>query len=164
MASTPTSHTNGSGEPSLLDKLDAVAPLAKLDAFPKVPSTYKTRSESRGFMTLFVAFLAFLLILNDVGEFIWGWPDYEFSVDGSKSNYLNINLDMVVAMPCGFLSVDLRDAMGDRLYLSGGLRRDGPSFPWDSVPFSFHARLVSSAYIYKAKHWTRRASRISRRS
>ncbi|KAF8885851.1 endoplasmic reticulum vesicle transporter-domain-containing protein [Gymnopilus junonius] len=115
-------------EPSLLDKLDQVAPLAKFDAFPKVPSTYKTRSESRGFMTLFVAFMAFMLVLNDVGEFIWGWPDYEFSVDNSKSNYLNINLDMIVAMPCGFLSVDLRDAMGDRLYLSGGLRRDGTLF------------------------------------
>ncbi|KDR78584.1 hypothetical protein GALMADRAFT_244023 [Galerina marginata CBS 339.88] len=115
-------------EPSLLDKLDQVAPLAQFDAFPKVPSTYKARSESRGFMTIFVAFLAFMLLLNDIGEFIWGWPDYEFSVDNNKSSFLNINVDMTVAMPCGFLSVDLRDAMGDRLFLSGGLRRDGTLF------------------------------------
>jgi len=40
-------------------------------------------------------------LLNDVGEFIWGWPDYEFSVDNNKSSFLNINVDMVVAMPCG---------------------------------------------------------------
>ncbi|KAF8963124.1 endoplasmic reticulum vesicle transporter-domain-containing protein [Flammula alnicola] len=115
-------------EPSLLDKLDAVAPLAQFDAFPKLPSTYKARSESRGFMTLFVALLAFMLMLNDISEFIWGWTDYEFSVDNNKSSFLNINVDMVVAMPCGFLSVDLRDAMGDRLFLSGGLRRDGTFF------------------------------------
>jgi len=91
-------------EPSLLDKLDQVAPLAKFDAFPKLPSTYKARSESRGFMTLFVAFMAFMLVLNDVGEYIWGWPDYEFSVDNNKSSYLNINVDMTVAMPCGCTS------------------------------------------------------------
>ena len=94
MSSTP------SEESSLLDKLDSTT-LAKFDAFPKLPSTYKARSESRGFMTIFVAFLAFMLVVNDIGEYIWGWPDFEFSVDTNPSKYLSINLDMVVAMPCG---------------------------------------------------------------
>ena len=131
---------------SLLDKLDSAvpAPLAKFDAFPKLPSTYKTRTESRGFMTIFVILLAFLLMLNDIGEYIWGWPDFEFSVDDNKSSFLDINVDLVVNMPCKckscshrwyrahlyvdistVISVDLREALGDRLYLSGGLRRDG---------------------------------------
>ncbi|KAF8797471.1 hypothetical protein BYT27DRAFT_7324086 [Phlegmacium glaucopus] len=59
---------------------------------------------------------------------LWGWPDFEFSVDNNPSKYLNINIDLVVAMPCGYLSVDLRDAMGDRLSLSGGFRRNGVLF------------------------------------
>ncbi|KAI0926321.1 hypothetical protein AcV5_008816 [Taiwanofungus camphoratus] len=118
------------GSPSLLDKLDEIAPssLAQFDAFPKLPSTYKARSESRGFLTLFVAFVAFLLVLNDLGEYIWGWPDYEFSVDPDSANNLNINVDLVVNMPCQFLSVDLRDAVGDRLFLSSGFHRDGTKF------------------------------------
>jgi endoplasmic reticulum-Golgi intermediate compartment protein 2 len=82
------------------DALDTTT-FAKLDAFPKIPSTYKARSESRGIMTLFVAFLAFMLVVNDIGEYIWGWPDFEFSVDDSSSKYLSINIDLVVAMPCG---------------------------------------------------------------
>lgn len=87
---------------SILDKLDAAfpVPLAQFDAFPKLPSTYKSRSESRGFMTLFVAFLAFLLMLNDLGEFIWGWPDYEFSVDKDMGSFMNVNVDLIVNMPC----------------------------------------------------------------
>lgn len=87
---------------SLLDKLDSAvpAPLAKFDAFPKLPSTYKTRTESRGFMTIFVILLAFLLMLNDIGEYIWGWPDFEFSVDDNKSSFLDVNVDLVVNMPC----------------------------------------------------------------
>ncbi|KAK7055949.1 endoplasmic reticulum vesicle transporter-domain-containing protein, partial [Favolaschia claudopus] len=125
------------GESSLLEKLDAAvpAPLAQFDAFPKLPSTYKQRSDSRGFLTLFVGFVTFLLMLNDIGEFIFGWPDHEFSVDTRQASFMNINVDMVVAMPCSFISVDLRDAVGDRLFLSStrgrggvGIRRDGTKF------------------------------------
>ena len=86
---------------SVLDKIFSPATLAKLDAFPKVPSAYKARSESRGFMTLFVVLLGFILVLNDFGEYFWGWPDHEFKVDGTTESYMHVNLDMVVAMPCG---------------------------------------------------------------
>ncbi|CAK5269986.1 unnamed protein product [Mycena citricolor] len=124
---------SGEGEDgSILEKLDQVvpAPLAQLDAFSKVPSSYKSQSDSRGFLTLFVAFVTFLLMLNDVGEYVFGWPDHEFSVDTVQGSFMNINVDMVVAMPCSFLSVDLRDAIGDRLFLSStrSIRRDGTKF------------------------------------
>lgn len=128
MNSTP--HKSEHDSPSLLDKLDEIVPtpLAEFDAFPKLPSAYKTRSESRGFLTLFVGILAFFLILNDLGEYIWGWPHYEFSVDRDRNNNMNVNVDLVVNMPCQYLSVDLRDAVGDRLYLSSGFKRDGTKF------------------------------------
>jgi hypothetical protein len=87
-------------EQSLLDKLDSTVSLARFDAFPKLPSTYKARSESRGFLTLCVALLAFLLVLNDFAEYIWGWPDYEFSVDTHGESFMDVNVDMVVNMPC----------------------------------------------------------------
>jgi hypothetical protein len=87
---------------TIIDKLEAVFPenLTRFDTFPKLPSTYKTRTDSRGFFTLFVSLLALLLILNDIGEYIWGWPDYEFSIDAEKSSTLDVNIDMVVNMPC----------------------------------------------------------------
>ena len=47
-----------------------------------------------------MGYLAFLLVLNDIGEHIWGWPDHEFSVDKEPGNDMNINVDMVVNMPC----------------------------------------------------------------
>ncbi|KAF8631627.1 hypothetical protein AX15_002268 [Amanita polypyramis BW_CC] len=135
-------------EESILEKLDSVVPahaLAQFDAFPKLPSTYKARSESRGFMTIFVIFVAFLLVLNDVAEYIWGWPDYEFSVDHDKSPSLKINLDMTVNMPCRYLSIDLRDAVGDRLYLTGTLRRDDTVFDTGkAIEFKQHAAQLSA--------------------
>lgn len=88
---------------TIIDKLEAVVPenLTRLDAFPKLPSTFKARTDSRGFLTLFVSLLACLLILNDIGEYIWGWPDYEFSIDAENASTMDVNVDMVVNMPCG---------------------------------------------------------------
>jgi hypothetical protein len=94
--STPSEMSNG-GADSLMDKL---GDLKQFDAFPKLPSTYRARSESRGLLTIFVSFVAFLLVLNDIGEFIWGWPDYEFSVDRETGNTMKLNVDMIINMPC----------------------------------------------------------------
>ncbi|KAH8094490.1 DUF1692-domain-containing protein [Cristinia sonorae] len=148
MSRTMTVTTNDRpSSPSLLDKLDEMVPtpLAQFDAFPKLPSTYKARSGSRGFVTLFVTFMAFLLVLNDFGEYIWGWPDYEFSVDSGTTNDMNVNVDLVVNMPCQYLSVDLRDAVGDRLYLSEGFRRDGTLFDiGQATTLKQHAEALSA--------------------
>jgi hypothetical protein len=85
---------------SILEKLDAVAPIHKFDAFPKVPATYKAKSSGGGFWTAAAILMSLLLILNDVHEFIWGWPDHEFSVDTQVAKTMIINVDMVVNMPC----------------------------------------------------------------
>jgi len=87
---------------SILDKIDKAAPssLTQFDAFPKLPSSYKSRSGSGGFLTVFVALVSFLLIVNDIGEWIWGWPTYSFDVDAHKKSFMEVNVDMVVNMPC----------------------------------------------------------------
>jgi hypothetical protein len=135
--------------------LDRIAPkgLNQFDAFPKLPNSYKERSGSRGAFTIVIALLAFIFVLNDVGEWIWGWPSYGFSVEQNPVSYMDVNIDMIVNMPCGceylnafrflfkftdcnsVLSVDLRDILGDRLYLSEGLRRDGVS----RIPYEFNS-------------------------
>ena len=89
-------------EESILDKLDKVAPasLNQFDAFPKLPSTYKTRSGGRGVLTILVAVVSFLLVVNDIAEFIWGWPTYGFGIDKNEKSFMNVNIDLVVNMPC----------------------------------------------------------------
>ncbi|GJJ08212.1 hypothetical protein Clacol_002420 [Clathrus columnatus] len=102
--------------------------MRQFDAFPKLPSTYKSRSKGGGLITVFVIVVSFLLVVNDIAEFLWGWPDYEFNVDRDGESFMAINVDMMVNTPCRYLSVDLRDALGDRLHLSDGFKRDGVSF------------------------------------
>ncbi|KAF8987014.1 endoplasmic reticulum vesicle transporter-domain-containing protein [Cyathus striatus] len=68
--------------------------------------------------------------ITRIGEYIWGRPDDEFSIDDKKQSYLNINLDITVQYDvllesCVDLSTDLRDAIGDRFILSGRFHWDG---------------------------------------
>ena len=90
------------GEESILDKLDSIAPpsMKQFDAFPKLPTTYKTRSGERGFLTVLVAFISFLLIANDISEYFWGWPTYGYGLDTNELSYMFVNVDLVVNMPC----------------------------------------------------------------
>lgn len=119
--------------------------LRQFDAFPKLPSTYKTRSQGGGFLTLFVAIISFLLVVNDIAEYIWGWPDYEFNVDKDGESFMKVNVDMVVNMPCKSLSVDLRDSLGDRLHLSDGFHRDGVSFDiGQATHLQQHSKMLSA--------------------
>ncbi|OCF60787.1 endoplasmic reticulum-Golgi intermediate compartment protein 2 [Kwoniella mangroviensis CBS 10435] len=113
---------------SLLEELDKIAPIKSFDAFPKVQSTYTVQSRRGGVLTAVVGFIIFLLVLNDLGEYLYGAPDYSFHVDHELEKDLQLNVDLTVAMPCHYLSIDLRDAVGDRLHLSNSFVKDGTHF------------------------------------
>lgn len=93
-------------EESILDKLDKVAPAAlnQFDAFPKLPTTYKTRSGERGVLSIIVAIISFLLIVNDIGEYFLGWPTYSFGIDTNEQSFMDVNVDLIVNMPCRCMS------------------------------------------------------------
>ncbi|TBU38026.1 hypothetical protein BD309DRAFT_559964 [Dichomitus squalens] len=61
-------------------RLAGAYPRRTIRRFFKSPETFRTYPESHGFLTLFVAFVAFSLILNDLGGTIWGWSDFESGV------------------------------------------------------------------------------------
>ncbi len=37
---------------------------------------------------------------NDLGEYLYGAPDYTFRVDQEMEKDLQLNVDLTVAMPC----------------------------------------------------------------
>ncbi|GMK55210.1 hypothetical protein CspeluHIS016_0202660 [Cutaneotrichosporon spelunceum] len=113
---------------SLLEELDKIAPIKSFDAFPKVQSTYTAHSRRGGVLTMVVSLLIFLLVLNDLGEYLYGEPDYSFYIDSDMGDDLQLNVDLTVAMPCQYLSIDLRDAVGDRLHLSQAFAKEGTIF------------------------------------
>ena len=86
-----------------------------------------------------------------MSEYLYGEPAYSFAVDKGVAHQLQINVDMTVAMPChceddyifslsfaiqqnsdsfhshAVLTVDVRDAVGDRLHISDEFKKEGVS-------------------------------------
>lgn len=86
---------------TLLAELDKLTPIKAFDAFPKVQPTYTTSSRRGGILTAFLGAVIFLLLLNDLGEYLYGQPGYEFHVDQEIDRKdLQLNVDLTVAMPC----------------------------------------------------------------
>ena len=85
---------------TLLEKLDAVAPIQKFDAFPKVQRTYTAKTAGGGIWTILALLTCILLVANDFKEYFWGWPDHEFAVDTKVGSTMFVNVDMIVNMPC----------------------------------------------------------------
>ncbi|ORY32833.1 ER to Golgi transport-related protein [Naematelia encephala] len=121
-------HAANDNVSSLMEELDKLAPIKSFDAFPKVQSTYVSQSRRGGALTAIVGIIIFLLVLNDLGEYLYGAPDYSFLVDHQLEKDLQLNVDLTVAMPCHYLTIDLRDAVGDRLHLSDDFVKEGTTF------------------------------------
>lgn len=80
------------------------------------------KSRRGGVLTAVVGLIIFLLVLvsrgqldptvaeispppphfgqNDLGEYLYGAPDYAFQVDSDVQKDLQLNVDLTVAMPC----------------------------------------------------------------
>jgi len=67
-----------------------------------------------------------------VRRWLAGTTTHAFSVEKGIAHDLQINLDLVVAMPCPDLHVNVQDASGDRI-LAGDLLKKDPT-RWDAWP------------------------------
>lgn len=95
----------------------------------QVQATYTTRSSRGGIVTAILASIIFILILNDLGEYLYGDPSFRFDVPSAiDQTPLQLNVDLTIAMPCHYLSIDIRDVLGDRLHLSDDFNKHGTTF------------------------------------
>ncbi|MCP8718699.1 MAG: endoplasmic reticulum-Golgi intermediate compartment protein [Asgard group archaeon] len=88
------------------------------DAFPKVDPNQQVRSQRGGFSTLVTYMFGLLILWIEIGGYIGGYVDRQFTVDNQIRSDLTINLDMIVGMPCEFLHTNVEDITRDR-YLAG---------------------------------------------
>ncbi|EPQ30923.1 uncharacterized protein PFL1_01821 [Pseudozyma flocculosa PF-1] len=113
----------------LLDTFDKMPKIRQFDAFPKTQSIYTQRSSRGGLLTVVVSCLLCFLLWTEFSEYLYGERAYSFHVDDTVSSSMQINIDMTVAMQCHYLTIDVRDAVGDRLHVSEReFTKDGTTF------------------------------------
>ncbi|GAA5985019.1 hypothetical protein JCM10908_002490 [Rhodotorula pacifica] len=120
-------HANDSGS-AFAAILAKPPPLNSFDAFKKTNATYRERTTRGGVWTLMVGTVVLLLLWHESHDYLYGEAAYTFSVDRGIAHELQLNVDITVATPCHYLTVDVRDAVGDRLHISDEFKKDGTSF------------------------------------
>ncbi|GMM33888.1 Erv41 protein [Saccharomycopsis crataegensis] len=98
------------------------------DAFPKVATQHSVRSSRGGSSTIFLMIFVLFIAYVEIGDWFDGTMDRNFTVDNNGDDSLNINIDIVVAMPCNFLHTNVLDFTRDRTLAADYLSYEGVNF------------------------------------
>ncbi|OBT99858.1 hypothetical protein VE01_02246 [Pseudogymnoascus verrucosus] len=98
--------------------------VSAFDAFPKSKPEYVTKTSGGGKWTVLMLIISALLTFSELGRWWRGNEDHTFEVEKFVSRDLQVNLDMVVAMRCPDIHINVQDASGDRILASKVLKTD----------------------------------------
>ena len=94
----------------------------------KTKPTYTSASRVGGQWTVLLFIFCASLAVSE----LWGWAkgseSHHFTVERGVSREIQLNLDIVVAMKCSDLHINVQDAAGDRILASELLKRDDTSW------------------------------------
>ncbi|EGW31589.1 uncharacterized protein SPAPADRAFT_62204 [Spathaspora passalidarum NRRL Y-27907] len=120
-----------------------VRSLRTFDAFPKVNSQNTVRSQRGGLSSLMTYIFGLMFLWVEIGGFLGGYIDRQFSVDDVIKPGLSINIDMIVAMPCEFIHATVEDVTLDRYLAGETLNFEGMHF---FIPASFNINNANDAH------------------
>jgi len=111
----------------------ALSAVKAFDAFPKTKPNYTEKTSNGGVWTVLLICASLWLTFTELQRYWWGQTTHEFSVEQGVGHDLQINLDVVVAMKCDDLHVNVQDASGDRILAGQALKKDGTTWgQWGS--------------------------------
>ncbi|KAK4635519.1 ER-derived vesicles protein 41 [Fulvia fulva] len=98
------------------------------DAFPKTKPSYTQRTESGGVWTVVLIVASLFLGWSELSRWWVGETTHTFAVEQGVGHDLQINLDVVVAMQCSDLHVNVQDSSGDRILAGSALKKDATTW------------------------------------
>jgi hypothetical protein len=111
----------------------ALGVVKSFDAFPKTKPSYTQQTSSGGIWTLVLIALSSVLAWTEVSRWWTGTTTHSFSVEQGVGRELQINVDLVVAMKCADVHINVQDAAGDRILVTEAVTQDPTLFKqWGS--------------------------------
>ncbi|KAL2405735.1 hypothetical protein ABEF95_001827 [Exophiala dermatitidis] len=105
-----------------------LAGLKTFDAFPKTKPSYTSTTSRGGQWTVAIMILCACLTVTELRTWWRGTETHHFSVERGVGHELQLNLDIVVAMPCRDLHVNVQDAAMDRIMAGELLAKEDTNF------------------------------------
>ena len=142
-----------SAAPDTFNHVPLLTPLLTFH-LAKTKPTYTSASSTGGQWTIALIILCALLTITELRTWWRGTETHHFSVERGVGHELQLNLDIIIAMPCKDLHVNVQDAAMDRI-LAGDLltKHDTNWEMWTDK----HARKRRAGGAYKLLHEDDRA-------
>ncbi|EFQ86993.1 hypothetical protein PTNB73_04943 [Pyrenophora teres f. teres] len=102
--------------------------VSSFDAFPKTKKTYLVQGRNSSAWTVTLILTCIYLSWSEISRWYAGSTWQSFAVEKGVSHDMQINLDIIVAMRCADLHVNMQDAAGDRTLAGELLRKDPTSW------------------------------------
>ncbi|KIW93574.1 uncharacterized protein Z519_06179 [Cladophialophora bantiana CBS 173.52] len=126
--------------------------LRTFDAFPKTKPNYTSATARGGQWTLAIIILCLCLTASELRTWWAGTETHHFSVERGVGHELQLNLDIVVAMPCRDLHINVQDAAMDRIMAGDLLKKEDTNFElWLDPRKLFRLRKMQQG-IYHGLH------------
>ncbi|KAJ2410107.1 hypothetical protein GGI10_004583 [Coemansia sp. RSA 2530] len=78
----------------------------------RVDGAYQARTSSGGVLSILALLAVVVMLASETREYLRYKHTHSFTIDAEVQQKVQINLGLTVAMPCGFLRVDVLDASG----------------------------------------------------
>ncbi|KAJ9627349.1 uncharacterized protein PV06_07267 [Exophiala oligosperma] len=117
---------HGLDEDAFGDK--GISSLRTFDAFPKTKPNYTSSTARGGQWTLAIIILCTCLTFSELRTWWTGTETHHFSVERGVGHELQLNLDVVIAMSCADLHVNVQDAAMDRIMAGDLLTKEDTNF------------------------------------
>ncbi|CAG9763329.1 unnamed protein product [Ceutorhynchus assimilis] len=125
----------------------------KMDIFPKVEDPYKMTSSVGGTFSIIGFMIISWLIYSETSYYLNSKFVFKFSPDIDLEEKLNINIDMTVAMPCGFIGTDVLDSTNQNTYQFGALEEEDTWFELsENQQIHFENKKHFNSYLREEYH------------
>ncbi|RAL02049.1 putative COPII-coated vesicle protein [Aspergillus ibericus CBS 121593] len=119
---------HGLDEDAFGEKSELQGGLKTFDAFPKTKPSYTAPSSRGGQWTVLILLVCTVFSFSEFRTWLRGTENHHFSVEKGVGHDLQLNLDVVIHMPCDTLDVNIQDASGDRILAGELLQRERTSW------------------------------------
>ncbi|KTW29380.1 hypothetical protein T552_01334 [Pneumocystis carinii B80] len=117
-------------------KFSAFPHIKKLDYFSKIDSSYIKKSSRGSLFTLIWIILVFFFVTNEILIYKAGVEDHQFNIEKDLMEHITLNVDIVVAMPCDVIDVNVKDVTSELILAGETLKKEGVLFEPKSIDFS----------------------------
>lgn len=111
-----------------VSKKTALKVVKELDAFPKVPESYKETTASGGGLSILTFMLIVIMVVSEIQYYTATELQFDYEVDTNFTRKVKINIDMTIAMKCQHIGADVLDQTGQDVFSYGRLKEEPAYF------------------------------------